>query len=616
MNARRTPGASAATLVNNDSLALRVMLVLAVVQGVFFLLPVAPADTRLVSIGLAIAVLLVSRPLKDRALPRQMACMVLSVAIVANLVVNLFVAAPNVPFRIFQLSIVLSYGALLLAGLTTAIAGLRFRHAFTAWGVLALMVVAMERIAGASDDVSTATGGVAWVGPVVNDSIVGTRFAPGATVRTLYPDNPRGYFDEPDVMQRRWSLFKFAGSDATVEFPAEKPGVLRVNIAEVPGRVNWHIWLGQSPLRIKLNARYEVRFRARADSARILVAGVGQAHDRYVTLGLYQAVRLDTAWQSFRLTFQATDSDRNARLFFDMGMHAPSVELSEISLRDLSSGELLETRAPKERSVTYELNSMGCRGREYTQQADSLRWRILAIGTGSTFGVGVHQRDTYAARLEALLNDPRRGAAAAPRFEVINCGLRDVTPALIPGVVNALAAHYAPDLVLLTVGPDDRSLGRGNDAAASPASSAARLVGLFHLGRLFQRRDKSESYAPDIASTVRMVGLAQASARSHGAKLALMVFQHRRGQYWTSLDSALAKAVPATVPTLNVGPALLPFGEPALVVHSRIDWHPNELAQRLAADALQKFLTERGLLGVVVGTDISARRDASSPRTP
>jgi hypothetical protein len=113
--------------------------------------------------------------------------------------------------------------------------------------------------------------------------------------------------------------------------------------------------------------------------------------------------------------------------------------------------------------------------------------------------------------------------------------------------------------------------------------------------------------APDYAKIVEDVRQIDSATRAQGRRLALVLFQHRRRPEWLSLDSALAVGLRgAKIPVLKLGPVLLPFGEDKLLVHSVFDWHPNELAHRISAEALRKFLADEGLLGTAVRIDAAA----------
>ncbi|MBL0171657.1 MAG: carbohydrate binding domain-containing protein [Gemmatimonadaceae bacterium] len=451
------------------------------------------------------------------------------------------------------------------------------------------------------DDFSQTTGNVEWVGTTMQDSALGVRFAPNTVVRTFYPNNPRGYFDEPDALQRRWVLQTHEGSRAQLEFPSEKPGVLRINIADSPSKIGWHVSLRQAPIRVLAGERYQLRFRARSDSVRTLYVAISQAHPPGKSLGLSREIRVDSSWRDFTQTFRATESDRAAQIYFELGADHPAVELSGITMLAISTSSVVQAEARRELSVSYQINSLGCRGPEYPMRTDSGSWRILSLGGGGTFGVGVHQLDTYASRLEALLNEAGTSRGPEGHYDVINCGTPGISAEQQRLLLISLWPHYSPNLVLFAVGPDHDSIAtEGVRQSAGP--SITNLERLFRVWGLARSLGRPKPLVPDFATTVDNIKQVDADARARGARVAVVLFQQRLGPDWKSLDSALTKGLRGSnIPMLNLGPVLLSFGEQKLFVHSVLDRHPNELAHRISAEALRKFLSDQGLLGEAHG---------------
>ena len=583
------------------NLAVTVLASLAVFQGLFFLLPLASPPSRLLGIAFALGTLLASRILRDSPAWRTAAVTALAVVISTNFGVHLIATAPSFPVRMWQVAILVSYAATLLAAVTSLTGAVDFRRALNGWGAAAAVLLATEAVMGGPDDFSPTAGKVEWVGTTVQDSALGARFAPNTVVKTFYPDNPRGYFDEPDALQRRWVLQSREGSKAQLEFPAEKRGVLRVNIADAPGKIAWHIVLTQAPIRVLADERYELRFRARADSVRSIFVAVGQAHPPWGTLGLYREARVDTTWRDYTQTFRATASDRVAQLYFNLGADHPSVELSGIVMRGISANKAVQAEARRELSVSYRINSQGCRGAEYPQRANPGSWRILSLGDGNSFGVGVHQGDTYAARLEALLNESGISRGPEEHYDVINCGVRGFSTQQERLLFNSVGPHFSPNLALLAVNPDDDRF-TPEDERQPTGSQPGNVERLFHVWGLISGFGRPKPPAPDFASIVSGIKQIDADARARGTRLAVVLFQHRNGPDWNGLDSALTKGLSGSnIPVLNLGPVLLSFGEQKLLVHSLYDHHPNELAHRITAEALRKFLADQALLGETRG---------------
>jgi hypothetical protein len=525
---------------------------------------------------------------------RQAGLSVLAVLIGANFILHIVEIAPNYVFRMWQIAILLGYATALLAGLTS-LAG--FGKALTAWGSIALVLLGAEAVVGGPDDFSPTVGEVGWAGTTTLDSTLGVRFTPSTVAKTLYPANPRNYFDEPNDLQKRWNLLAFEGSKAQLEFTGDNQSVMRVNISDAPGRVTWHIALIQAPIRVLANASYELRFRVRSDAPRTVFTLVGQAHEPWGNLGLVREIRADTSWNAVSLTFRASGSDRNARLYFDLGGDAPSLELSDVSLREISTNKMVESEVPQERSVSYRFNSQGCRETEIPKR-DSLErpWRILTIGDGSTMGVGVHQRDTYETRLQSLLNETSSRDSSGVKYEIINCGAWGSSTADQFKIASRTTTAYAPNVVLLSVSPDNfqSSIDEGFPQNGKPLSNFARL---FRTWGVVTTSRQPKVPPPDLSPVVEGVRQIAENAQASGAKFVVMMFRNRHGDDWTRLDSALASGLrDLNVPILDLGPTLLPFGEQEIMVDPRFDTHPNALAHRLAAEALRKFLSEQGML--------------------
>ncbi len=570
---------------------------LAVMQGLFFLLPTSSIASRLVGIALALGTLLAARVMQPASSARVAAMATLAMLIFANFTLHLVNTAPRYSFRVWQVAILLGYVCALLAALTSLARAIGFRQALIGWGSLAVLLLGVEAAIGGPDNFSGSVGRVEWEGTTPRDSVFGVRFAPNSVVKSLYPDNPRDYFDEPNDLQKRWTLSSFEGSKAQLVFAADSLGVMRVNITEAPGRETWHIALVQAPIRIAADGRYEVRFRVRADSPRTVFVLAGQAHEPWKNLGLFREIRVDTSWQAVTQTFRASESDQNARLYFDLGGDVPSVELSAVSMREVSTNRVIEAAVQKERSVTYRMNSEACRGVEAGNRdslANSLR--ILSIGDGSSLGVGVHERDTYASRLQVLLNGAPGQGSSRVNYEVLNCGAwgssTDDQRRIFARVVRA----YAPDVVVLSVSPDDYrdSPDEGVPQFGNPEGKFARL---FRVWGLVSTAGEADVPPPDYSPMVAGVREMATAAQTSGAKAAVMLFRSQQSDDWARLDSALSAGLrDLNVPILDLGPTLLPFGERALMVDPRVDVHPNDLAHRLASEALQKFLSEQGLL--------------------
>lgn len=97
------------------------------------------------------------------------------------------------------------------------------------------------------------------------------------------------------------------------------------------------------------------------------------------------------------------------------------------------------------------INSLGCRDKEFTVKKDKGIFRIISIGDSVTFGPGVDSEDTYPKRLEKILNTkfPLR------KFEVINAGVLGYSSYQGLNYLKRDIIKYQPDLITVHFGLND-----------------------------------------------------------------------------------------------------------------------------------------------------------------
>lgn len=138
----------------------------------------------------------------------------------------------------------------------------------------------------------------------------------------------------------RWfRLLRVAdGNSARLTYPEENPDAVRVVIDLAATGVSWDVQLNLPRLGVVGEHRYVLSFLARADEPRTLKVGCAQGHAPWDNLGLYEDLDVDTTWRSVECEFVATADDSNARVHFDLGERAVSVDISAITLRDRTAG--------------------------------------------------------------------------------------------------------------------------------------------------------------------------------------------------------------------------------------------------------------------------------------
>ena len=103
------------------------------------------------------------------------------------------------------------------------------------------------------------------------------------------------------------------------------------------------------------------------------------------------------------------------------------------------------------------INSHGMRDREYPVAKPRHTFRILAIGDSFTYGQGVAQAETYAKRLEAMLNE--RLGDRGIHFEVLNAGVRGYNTHQEMIHLQEIGLQFDPDLILVGFVLNDAELG-------------------------------------------------------------------------------------------------------------------------------------------------------------
>jgi len=150
-----------------------------------------------------------------------------------------------------------------------------------------------------------------------------------------------------DTAPTGWVLEQHGSARATLKIgDASGTHVLRIQIDALDD-TGWHLQLHQKDLTLRAGEYYTLRFRARGDSARSIRCVAGMAHSPWNDLGLRRSVDLAPDWTEFRLAFEATASDDDARVVFSFGDSTVPWDLADVKLRPggrvgLDKGERLE----------------------------------------------------------------------------------------------------------------------------------------------------------------------------------------------------------------------------------------------------------------------------------
>jgi len=128
---------------------------------------------------------------------------------------------------------------------------------------------------------------------------------------------------------------------------------------------------------------------------------------------------------------------------FDIGpeIQVVSFENHQISENPVLGYELI----PNSRDGEARINKDGMRDRDYPLRKPGDTFRIAVVGDSITFGYNVEARDTYAKRLEELLNKDLEGTW---QFEVMNFGVSGYNVIQIAENLRTKVLKYDPDLLL------------------------------------------------------------------------------------------------------------------------------------------------------------------------
>lgn len=97
-------------------------------------------------------------------------------------------------------------------------------------------------------------------------------------------------------------------------------------------------------------------------------------------------------------------------------------------------------------NIVYTINSHGFRDYEYSKEKDEEIFRIIVLGDSVTFGTAVMLEDTYAKKLETILN---RNSDSDLKFEVLNFGVEGYSTIQEMEFLRTKAIKFDPDLVIV-----------------------------------------------------------------------------------------------------------------------------------------------------------------------
>jgi hypothetical protein len=248
-------------------------------------------------------------------------------------------------------------------------------------------------------------------------------------------------------------------------------------------------------------------------------------------------------------------------------------------------------------SVTYSLNALGCRGRDYSIPKPAGRYRILVLGNSSALGVGVHEQDTFSDRLEKSLNAATQ-ASSEDRYEVINCGARGSSTREQRVFYEQIASRYEPDVVLVAMSERD-NLSERDEQQGGFVHEHSRYEDLLLTARLIQYARHQGQRPFEYSHVAEELAALNEACRVRRARLAVVLFRNvEAAPHWRDLATAVsAKLQPLDVPVLDLGLALLKDHSASDVAVDALDQNPNEIAHRIAAEEIERMLRHHGMIG-------------------
>jgi hypothetical protein len=552
--------------------------------------------TRIVAVALAIASFRI----------RLQYLEILAGLIVVNFAVHLAGLAPPFPDRLAHVSILAAYAAFGAASLATLVLkrtlGLQrsLAPALVVCCSTGVALIAFEAVAPRVAPIP-APGEVRWIGRVQPHPVLGDVYPPYGVLRAVYPDNPRGLFDQSGPSP--WTVdVNDPGSEAVLDVSPDRPGVLRVQIVRADGPAPSSIQLNGPGISVKAGEPYALSFRARAEGARQITYGLGTAKTPSTGLGFSRQVAIGLEWQDFSDTFTLASEDASARVYFGVGGNPASIEVEHPVLRQMPSGIAVKPAATPpaaqvEYSLTLQFNAYGCRGDDYPIPRPANHRRILTLGGAETLGAGVPVWQTFAAQLERSLNEAQEDPAREP-YDVINCGVKGYATRQERQFYELIGSRYEPNVVLLTMTERDNMSARDRERLGyvHQINKYEQLLLTAHLFQL--ARHEWRAPAVDYSSSLDDVVKLAEACRARGARLAVVAFRTSPlAPPWSTLVTAVAAKLNGTdIPFLDLGPALLTDHTPGDLKVHRIDPSPNEEAHRIAATEIEAFLKRHTLV--------------------
>lgn len=453
----------------------------------------------------------------------------------------------------------------------------------------ALALLAIERLPGRG----MSHGVLSQLKGAVPHRTLGRAFLPHSMVRTTYPDNPRGYFEDAHPLRSFWRIAVYSGSSAAAAtYRSDAPASIRVDLvqlrAEPPGS-GGSVRLQSQVAPVVAGVPYRLSFRARSTAVRPITVTISQRYEPWRNLGYSRRFLIDTSWTAYSDVLTVAAGDTAALLHFNLAEDTTSVELAEMFLHEEGTQARVIPPKPAMYVVRHRFNSLGCRGGEVqAKRTDTVR--ILVLGDSYAIGMGVHERDMWSMRLQGHLNLPASGASPPPQYEVIACGVPGYGTRQARLLFESLADRLVPDLVVLTAHWNDGRLAVDEVPGGRtwwPPPASARRPPLF-LSSVGSTPDGAYPRDLRLASLIDEMRRMQASADARGIRFSIAMLRADDDARWDQLRSALGQL--DGTPIYDLGAYLTTRPGPRDVVHDVLDHHPNERVHEVIGRTMGEFV--------------------------
>ena len=261
--------------------------------------------------------------------------------------------------------------------------------------------------------------------------------------------------------------------------------------------------------------------------------------------------------------------------------------------------------------LTYRTNSLGFRGPEVTAGKPEGITRIVGLGDSFTFGTGVRNEHTFLSVLQKILETDGAGR----NVQVLNLGAPAYNTVDEINLLRYKGLAYDPDIVVICFFLNDA--GGGGSARqfiiAQGEQSFWRKTSriIDYIASLLERRHAAQALvsayeksfvekSPGWIDAKHALNEAKILSEEENFKIILAIFPVLWGLSDDYPFSSIHRKINSyaeglSIPVLDLQPAFDGFDGPELWVHPG-NQHPNEIAHKVAAETLARFILESDIL--------------------